>query len=91
MKPNIENTLEGVNDAMMAMRENKVRDAFNAIKFARAWIKRPTTDFESQTLGHLDAAVSLLQVQRHREANERLDLAHRNLLVFVTRAKQAGV
>lgn len=89
-KTPIENTLEAVNDAMLAMGENKVRDVFNALKFGKSWIKRPKTDFEAQIIGHIDAAVSLLQVQRHREAKERIELAQSNLLVFVTRQQQKG-
>jgi len=41
----LSNTLNSLNDAMAAMRENKVRDAFNELNYVRKMLKHQETVF----------------------------------------------
>lgn len=78
-------TLNSLNDAMSAMRENKVRDAFNELNYARKQLKQPTTALESTVRSEIEKSCELLRVQRIREAKEQMELTQTNLLVHVTR------
>ena len=84
-------TLNSLNDAMAAMRENKVRDAFNELNYARKQLKQAETPYEHTVQSEISNAVEMLRLQRLREAKEQIEHTQRNLIVFVTRQQQAGV
>lgn len=81
-------TLNSLNDAMAAMRENKVRDAFNELNYARKQLKQAETPYEHTVRSEISAAVEMLRIQRLREAKEQIEHTQRNLIVFVTRQQQ---
>ena len=81
-------TLNSLNDAMAAMRENKVRDAFNELNYARKQLKHPETPYEETVKAEISAAVEFLRVQRLREGKDQIEHTQRNVLVYVTRQQQ---
>lgn len=87
----IAKTLNSLNDAMAAMRDNKVRDAFNELNYARKMLKHPATAFEASVQSELEKSCELLRVQRLREAKDQIEHTQRNVLVYVTRQQQGGV
>ncbi len=83
-------TLNSLNDAMAAMRENKVRDAFNELNYARKMLKHPSTVFEAAVKTEIEKSCELLRVQRLREGKDQIEHTQRNVLVYVTRQQQNG-
>lgn len=88
---NLAKTLNSLNDAMAAMRENKVRDAFNDLNYARKMLKQADTPYEHTVRAEISNAVEMLRIQRLREAKEQIEHTQRNVLVYVTRQQQGGV
>lgn len=93
MNSPLENALSGVNDALMAMREtpSRPRDAFSALKYAYSWLKHPSDAFEHCVKASIDECADLLRLHRPHEAQVKAADLQSEMLVRVTRQKQAVV
>ncbi len=93
MQNTLKNALEGVNDALMALRDNpsRPREAFSALKYSYSWLKHPSDAFEHCARAAIDECADLLRHHRPQDAQSKLADLQTEMLVRVTLAQQGSI